>query len=91
MSNRLEQEFPNTSWRAVPPVGPRGLERDVVRRYVARGHELRSQAIRKALRDANAAVVRALIRVAAFVRCAAHGFTRRPPEHDCWPPPAHRA
>jgi hypothetical protein len=90
MSNRLEQEFPDTSWRAVPPVGPRGLERDVVRRYVARGHQLRSQAIQKALHDANAAVVRALVRVAAFVRCA-HGFTRRPPAHDCWPGPAHRA
>ena len=91
MSNRLEQEFPNTSWRVLPPVGPRGLERDVVRRYVARGHELRSQASQRALRDASAAVVRALVRVAAFVRCAAaHGFTRRPPEHDCWRP-AHRA
>jgi hypothetical protein len=91
MANRLEQEFPKTSWRAVPPVGPRGRERDVVRRYVARGHELRSQAVRESLRGAGVGMARARVRVAAFLRRAIRGLGRRPPEHDCWPTPAHGA
>jgi hypothetical protein len=90
MSNRLEQEFPNTTWRALPPVGPRGLERDVVRRYVARGHELRSQAVRESLRGAGAGMASTAIRVAAFLRRALRGLGRRSPEHDCWTP-AHGA
>jgi hypothetical protein len=49
MSNRLEQEFPRTSWRAIPPVGPRGLD-EALWQSIARGHELRSQAVRKSAR-----------------------------------------
>ncbi len=91
MSNRLEQEFPHTSWRAIPPVAPRGLERDVLWRYIARGHELRSQAVGKSMRVAVAGVARAAVALAAFVRCAVPGLTRRPPERDGWARPARGA
>ena len=87
MSNRLEQEFPQTSWRAVPPVGPRGRERDVIRRYMARGRRLRSRAMRKGVRAAAVAVVA----LAAVVRGAGRGLATRPRGRDCWARPAHGA
>jgi hypothetical protein len=60
MANRLEQEFPRTAWRVVPPVGPRGRERDVVRRHIARGRRGRSEALRGPLHHAAGAARRAL-------------------------------
>lgn len=50
MSNRLEREFPEVAWRAVPPTGPRGLPPEAVRGYVARGRELRARAVRDGVR-----------------------------------------
>jgi hypothetical protein len=82
MSNRLEQEFPHTSWRAIPPVGPRGLDQDALGRYIARGHELRSQAVGKSMRMAGECLARAAVALAAFVRCAAPGLAKLPAEHD---------
>jgi hypothetical protein len=57
MSNRLEQEFPSTSWRAAAPIGTRGLDPDLVRRGLDRGRRLRNQAIRNSLHSGIAAVV----------------------------------
>ena len=89
MSNRLEQEFPNTSWRVIPPVGPRGLDRDLVRHYIARSHRLRSQAARRSLRDANAGTRRAFAAVGAFLRGI--GLARQRGAHGYWPRSAHGA
>jgi hypothetical protein len=58
MANRLEREFPRTHWRVIAPVGPRGDERDIIRRYVARGRGWRSRAVRNLARGAAAAIVR---------------------------------
>jgi hypothetical protein len=82
MSNRLEQEFPHTSWCAIPPMGPRGLDQDAFRRCIARGHELRSQAVGKSMRMAGECLARAAVALAAFVRCAAPGLAKLPAEHD---------
>jgi hypothetical protein len=90
MSNRLEQEFPRTSWRAIPPVGPRGLD-TALRRSIARGRELRSQAVRKSARGVIVAAARGFVAVAAFVRRPGHDPTERPPERECWGSPAHGA
>lgn len=51
MSNRLEREFPEVAWQAVPPIGARGLPLEVVRGYLARGRELRSRAVRQSVRS----------------------------------------
>lgn len=91
MSNRLEEEFPSTSWRVVPPVGPRGQERDLVRRYVARGRRLRSEAVRRGLRGAAGAAARAMAALAASIRGAGRGLTTRPRERDCWARPTQGA
>jgi hypothetical protein len=87
MSNRLEQEFPHISWLAIPPAGPHGLEQDAFSRCIARGHELRSQAVGKSMRVAGAGLARAAVALAAFVRCAAPGLAKLPAKHD----PAHDA
>jgi len=91
MANRLEQEFPRTSWRVVPPVGPRGQERDVVRRDLARGRRLRSEAVRSGLRGAALAVVGTVAVLAASVRGAGRGLAARPRERDCWANPTRGA
>ena len=91
MANRLEQEFPRTSWRVVPPVGPRGREQDVVRRYVARGRRLRSETVRRRLRDAAGAAARAMAALAASLRSAARGLATRPRERHWWARPAQGA
>jgi hypothetical protein len=82
MSNRLEQEFPHTSWRAIPPVGPRGLGQDALGRSIARGHELRSRAVGKSMRVAGAGLARAAVALAALVRCAAPGLAQLPTGPD---------
>jgi hypothetical protein len=91
MPNRFEQEFPCTSWRVVPPLGPRGRERDVIRRYIARGRRLRSEAVRRGLRDAAGATARAMASLAASVRGAGRGLPKRPRERDGWASPAQGA
>jgi hypothetical protein len=47
MSNRLECEFPAQRWQAVPPIRRDPAGDEVVRMYLARGHELRSEAFRR--------------------------------------------
>jgi hypothetical protein len=85
VSNRLEQEFPRTTWQAVPPLGPGGVPLEVVRQYMARGRQLRNRALRQGARAAGGAVLRGLGAVMAFVRGTARGLPRRrPPEPDCW-------
>lgn len=83
MSNRLEQEFPPQRWLPVPPAGHDGLSGDLVQSARARGHELRSLALRRAGRSFSAGVTRALSGIATFLHCAAYGIAKRPPEHDC--------
>lgn len=61
MANRLEQEFPEVTWSAMPPIGPAGLPPEVVRRYLERGRQLRNQAIRHSVRALRAAVLLRLV------------------------------
>lgn len=84
MSNRLEQEFPEVTWSAMPPIGPADLPAEVIRGYLERGRQLRNQAIRHSVRAGGAAVLRGLVVSAAFIRCAAHALIRRRPARDCW-------
>jgi len=79
MSNRLEHEFPAVRWRAALP---RGIDHDLVRTAMARGRHLQGAAIRRGMRAAAVAVVRAL---AEFIRCGAYGIAKRAPERDCRP------
>jgi hypothetical protein len=103
MSNRLEQEFPHTSWRAIPPVGPRGRDQEVRRRPIARGHELRHPiaaapiaALRRPItrghelrRRAVRSTARGVIAAAARGFVAVAGFVRRR-GHDLTEPPQER-
>jgi hypothetical protein len=82
VSNRLEREFPAERWQTVLPVGRDGLSDDLVRRARARGHQLRSQALRRAGRRVFAAGARVLAQIVTFFHCAAYGIAKRPPEHD---------
>jgi hypothetical protein len=83
MSNRLECEFPAQRWQAVPPIrrDPEGDE--VVRMYLARGHELRSQAFRRTGRRGLAAARSALAAVARSLHRTAAGSARPAPEPAC--------
>ena len=91
MSNRLEQEFPEVTWSAMPPVGPGGVPPETMRHYLERGRQLRNQAIRHGVRTGGAAVLRGLVSFIVFIRCAAHALARRRPARDCWAGSAHRA
>jgi hypothetical protein len=91
MSNRLEQEFPEVTWSAVPPVGPGGMPPEVMRQHLERGRQLRSRALRNSVRAGAAAVVRGLVSSVTFLRCAAHALVRRRPARDCWAGSAHGA
>lgn len=91
MSNRLEQEFPRTSWQATAPIGRGGVAHEVVWHYVEHGRQLRNRALRDGVRAAVTAVVRAPMQVVAFVRCMARSPARRLPGRDCWRSPAHGA
>jgi hypothetical protein len=84
MSNRLEQEFPELTWPAMPPLGPGGVSPQVIRASVERGRALRGRAIRHSARSAGIAMVRQLRAAVALVRGLAK---RSPPERDCWPAP----
>ena len=83
MSNRLEQEFPEVTWSAMPPIGPGSMPPEMMREYLERGRQLRNQAIRNSIRTAEAAALRGRVSLAAFIRCAAHALTRRH-ARDCW-------
>lgn len=91
MSNRLEQEFPEVAWQAMPPVAPAGVPPEAMRRYLARGRQMRSRALRNSVWAGGAAVVRGLVSLVAFLRCAAHALVRRRPARDCWAGSAHGA
>ena len=82
MSNRLELEFPPQRWPARPG-GQDALSSDVVKRALIRGHELRSQALRRAGRRVLAIAAHVLAAIVTFFHCAAYGIAKRPPEHDC--------
>jgi hypothetical protein len=91
MSNRLEQEFPEVTWSATPPIGPGGVPPDLVRAYLERGRQLRSQAIRDSVRAGGAAAVRGVVWLAAFIRCTALALAKRRHVRDCWAGSAHGA
>jgi hypothetical protein len=91
MSNRLEQEFPEVAWQAMPPVGPAGVSTEVMRRHLERGRQLRSRALRNSVRAAVAGVVRGLVSLVTFLRSAAHALVRRRSARDCWAGSAHGA
>jgi hypothetical protein len=91
MSNRLEQEFPEVTWSATPPIGPGGVPPDLMRECLYRARQLRSQAIRNGVRAGGAAVVRGVVRLAAFIRCTARALARRRHVRDCWASSAHGA
>jgi hypothetical protein len=74
MSNRLEQEFPDTGWHAVPQIGAPVLDRDPVQRGVDRGRRLRAQAIRSSARDGTAA---------ARIRRPGHARLHRDRSSEC--------
>jgi hypothetical protein len=80
MANHLAHELPTSRWQAVPP---RGADREVVRGYVERGRQLRSEAIRQGGRSAFDTMRRGLARAVTFVRCTALSLVGRP-EADCW-------
>ena len=91
MSNGLEREFPEVSWQAVPPIGPRGLPPEVVRGYVARGRELHGRAIREGVRSGLDATARALRAMIMICRRSGRGPAERPAERDSWAGSAHGA
>ena len=79
MSNRLEQEFPEVSWRALPPIGPGGVSPEVMRQCLQRGRELRNEAMRNSFRAGGAAVVRAVGALMALIRCSGQAARRARP------------
>jgi hypothetical protein len=81
MANHLEHEFPAVRWQAVPS---QGIDRELVRRYVERGHQLRSEAIRRGGRAGLQALGRAVLRFVAFMRCTSLSLGGRPDAGDCW-------
>ena len=83
MSNRLEREFPAQRWQAVPPIRRDAPTQEVVARYMARGRELRSAALRRAGRRVVAAVAGVIARPVAVIRRAACASARQPREHHC--------
>ena len=75
MANRFEREFPDTTWHpGLPPLGPEDAQR-----YLARGRQLRAEAMQAGGRAFGSAVARAVRRAAALVRCAAAGQALRAP------------
>lgn len=91
MPNQLEQEFPEITWQAIPPLGPRGVPPEVIRGYMERGRRLHSRAIRSSARAAGAALRRGLVAAVAVVSGAVTGPAKRMPEHDGWVSPARGA
>ena len=83
MSNRLEQEFPEVAWRAMPPVGPGRVPPEAMRASLDRGRRLRNQAMRNGIRFGGAAVRRRVASLVAPIRCAARALAGRRPARDC--------
>ena len=75
MSNRLDQEFPESPWQAVPPIGPDGIQL-----YLERGRQLRAETLAAGARAVAGALVAAFRAVVRFVRYAGYGIAKRPPE-----------
>jgi hypothetical protein len=75
MSNRLDQEFPQARWRAVPPIGPDGVQL-----YLERAQQARAEAFAYGLRQAAGALIASLRTAARFVRHAGGRIARRPPQ-----------
>jgi hypothetical protein len=89
MSNRLEQEFPQTTWRVSPPLVA-GVPVELVRTHMERARALRRRVVRRSVRRAAAGFVRGLLAAAASVRRARHPlFKAHARERDCWAGPAH--
>ncbi len=80
MANRLEHEFPSFRWQAVP----QGVDRELVRRSIERGRQLRSEAIRRTGRAAFGGLRSGLARAIALVRCTTLSLAGRPAAADCW-------
>jgi hypothetical protein len=76
MSNRLEQEFPQITWRVSPPLVA-GVPVEVMRAHMERARALRRRAVRRSVRRASAGLLGALVAAVAFVR----GASRRLFEH----------
>jgi hypothetical protein len=91
MVNRLEQEFPRSSWRAAPPSGARGLNADLVQRSLDRGRRLRNRAIRTSFRRGIAVVAQTIHAAIAPGHRALRPAGRPRSERDCWASPAHGA
>jgi hypothetical protein len=81
MRHRREGDFAAVRWQSMPPDGS---DREVVRRAIERGRQLRSEAIRRGGRATFDALRRGFFRAATFLRCAALGLAGRPQAADCW-------
>ena len=79
MANGLEREFPEVAWRAVPPIGPRGMSPEAVREHIARRRERHGRAIRDGARSARGAVARALVAMVIIGQDRRRGPSRRLP------------
>lgn len=76
MSNRLEQEFPNTpSPHAIPPIGPDGSQL-----YIRHANQLRAEAMNAGVRQLAGLVGGAFGRMVRFLRCASYGVAKRAPD-----------
>jgi NAD-dependent oxidoreductase involved in siderophore biosynthesis len=75
MSNRLDHEFPQSRWQAVPPIGPDGHQI-----YLERARQARAEAMAAGARWLVNALIGSLRAVARFVHYAGYGIAKRPPE-----------
>jgi hypothetical protein len=91
MANRLEQEFPRSSWRAALPSGARGLDPDLVLRSLDRGRRLRNQAIRTGVRRGIAVAAQTIHAAIAHGPRALRPSGRPRSERDRWASLAHGA
>jgi hypothetical protein len=78
MSNRLEHEFPEVTWRVMPPLGPCGVPAELMRECLRRGRQLRNQALRDGLRAGAAALLRGVVSLVAISRCGAQLWSGLP-------------
>lgn len=82
MPNRLEQEFPSTTWRVMLP-----HDMDSMQFYLSRGRRLHARALNQTIRRFSRAAFTALGRSIAIItalgRDVIHGRIDRPHETDC--------
>ena len=88
MCNRLELEFPEVAWRALPPTGPGRVPPEVMRQCLDRGRELRAGGAAQPARG-GAAVVRRLGALIALSRRPAHRRAGQRCARGAWVGPAH--